>query len=152
MARMTPVHLAIKARLTTALNARGGIKLFDGDIPEGVEVPLLPGPSGAVAPHAVFYMDEPSEHPAGVGIDGPRNALGLLVFEVLVVGNDPLALTQIRDVIDEALVGWILPDGSEVSANGGTASMPAIKLSQPRRYARSLGYWGSVGATSGVPA
>lgn len=152
MARMSPVHKAIRERLETAFAARGGIKLIDGDVPEGSDVPMLPGPSGAVQPHACLYMDEPSEHPLGVGIDGPRNALGLLVFEILAVANDPLSVTLVRDVIDEALVGWVIPDGSEVSANGGIATAPGIKLSQPKRYARSLGYWASVGATSGVPA
>lgn len=154
MADMYPVHVGIIKRLREALAAAGldPVKsLFDGKVPDGQEIPLLAGSvSGQIAPHACLLMDEPGEHPGGAAIDGPVDALGVLVFEVLAVAPNALMLTQLRDVINRALIGWELPGGSVVSADGGLAAQPVVGMVKPQRYVRYLGYWGSVGASGSV--
>lgn len=145
MAEMLPVHQDILDTLTAAFDGRGAF-VFDGKVPEGGDVPRI-GANAAVAPHAVFWMDEPDEHPSGRSIDGARTALGILAFTILIVAANNIQLTQLRDLVNNALVGHQLPDGSEISSNGGLANQPVSNLVMPQRFARALGFYASVGAT-----
>jgi hypothetical protein len=148
MAEMLSVHQDILATLTAAFDTRGAY-LFDGKVPDGGDVPRI-GPNAAVAPHAVFWMDEPDEHPDGRSIDGAVTALGILAFNILCVAANNVQLTQLRDLVNAALVGHTLPGGSEISSNGGLANQPVTNLATPERFARVLGFYASVGATVSV--
>lgn len=152
MADLAPVHLEILTTLQTALTNAGGALLFDGKVPDGKEIPLLPGPSAVVAPHACLWMGDDHPHPDGEALNGVIDALGVLPFTVLCVAGDNYSLTILRDVVKRALIGFAPSDCGEIRNNGALAEQPVASVLMPQRYFRPLGFWLSVGATGASAA
>lgn len=146
MPRISPVHRWIFATLKTALEARGAV-LFDGKIPDGTDVPLLPGPGTQIRPHVVLWMGYSDPHPWGENICGPRDTLGILAFSVLAMANDNFAVTDLLDICDDALIGFSPPDGGVIVGHGSVADAPSPATLKPQRFARVLGYSTTVGAS-----
>ncbi len=149
MADIYPVHRFLVDTLTAGLNAVGA-HFIDGKLPEGDQTPIL-GNSGTVAPHAVLDVGDPDMHPLGQSIDGPRNGLGIMYFELMIVAANASSVTKLRDVVNRLLVGVPVPDGGVIFANGGLPDM-TVSLVTPQRYMRTLVFWVSVGASGATAA
>lgn len=149
MADIYPVHDFLATTLKNGLTPVGAT-FIDGKLPEGASIPVR-GVSGAVVPHVVLDVADPDMHPRGQSIDGPRDALGLMYFELMIVSATAREVTRLRDVVTRLLVGVPVPDGGVIYSNGGLPDM-TVTLVTPQRYMRTLMFWVSVGASGATAA
>lgn len=147
-ALLTPVHQAILTRLYNVLTPKGAY-LFDGKVPDGAEIPMIPAPAGgngAVAPHVVLWFGDDDEMPGTGSVGEPhRDSVGALSFVLLLVASDNLSLTVLRDLVKPALIGVVVPGGGQIRSEGGVVEQPVPVSSNPQRYMRTIEFAVSVG-------
>lgn len=146
---LAPVHQALITQLESRINSAGG-DFYDGNVPDGKDPRRIAG-TDELVPYAVLWMGDDYEAPNGRALNGAIDALGILIFGVVCVASTNFKVTQMRDVVTRALIGWKPTyDSGEVAGDGGGAYQPVPALLKPTHFVRELGFSVLVGA-AGAP-
>lgn len=156
--QIAPIHAALIERLQQFVwdATYGNGSVLDGKLQDGEEMPMLEDTSGVntptVAPHVCLIIGPDWPHPRGRSVAGVRDALGILTFAVSCYASDNFKVTQLRDVVWDALVGWKPTyDSGEIEGDGGGEVEPPVPgVLKPQVYMRELGFWTTIGA-AGAP-